>query len=275
VPGFRLTLAPPAAGPLFAFGQPVFLEITLENATAAPVTFPREVLDPKAGTLEIVVRRRSGSGSVPTGLTGLADAEPFTPMMQRCFDRLPGTGEVVRPGGRLRNNLNLTFGSSGFPFAEPGEYDVIPLLNFPSEALFGQHIDQIIVGAPLRIRVAHPQSLDEERDAMVLLRPDVGAWFALGGSDCLGAARDALEEVRDRRQIVNGPGDAVAAAIVRAAGLDAARPSVRYRDGCFTQSPGDPERAAALLGSLDPVALRAFDPHTAEHTLALARTLPG
>jgi hypothetical protein len=200
---------------------------------------------------------------------------PFTPMMQRCFDHLPGTGEVVRPGGRLRNNLNLTFGSSGFPFPEPGEYDVIPLLNFPSQALFGQQIDQIIAGTPLRVRVAHPQSLEEERDAMVLLRPDVGAWFALGGSDCLGTARDALEEVRDRRETVNGPGDAVAAAIVRAAGLDAARPSVRYRDGRFTESPGDPERAATLLESLEAVALRTFDRHTAEHTVALARTLPG
>jgi hypothetical protein len=270
VPGFKLTLTPPAAGPLFAFGQPVFLEITLENATSSEVTLPPEVLDPKAGILEIVIRRRSGS--VPTGLT---DAMSFTPIMQRCFDFQPGTGEVVPPGGRLHNNLNLTFGSSGFPFPEPGEYDVIPLLNFPSEALFGQVIDQIIVGTPLRIRVAHPQSLDEERDAMVLLRPDVGAWFALGGSDCLDAARDALEEVRDRRQTVNGPGDGVTAAIVRAAGMDAARRSVRYRDGRFTESPGDPERAAALLGSLDGQALRTFDRHTAEHTATLARALPG
>ncbi|MGI8336056.1 hypothetical protein ACRYCC_39455 [Actinomadura scrupuli] len=273
VPGFKLTLTPPAAGPLFAFGQPVFLEITLENATPADVTFPAEVLDPKAGILEILIRRRSGS--VPAAPTALTDAMPFTPIMQRCFDQLPGTGEVVRPGGRLRNNLNLTFGSGGFPFPEPGDYDIVPLLNFPSTALFGQQIDQIIAGTPLRIRVAHPQSLEEERDAMVLLRPDVGAWFALGGSDCLGTARDALEEVRDRREAVNGPGDAVAAAIVRAAGLDAARPSVRYRDGRFTESPGDPERAAALLESLDAVALRAFDRHTAEHTMALARTLPG
>jgi hypothetical protein len=141
----------------------------------------------------------------------------------------------------------------------------------PSRDQRGEDIELIIRGEPLTIRVAHPQSLDEERDAMTLFRADVGTWFALGGSDCLAPARDALEELRERRQETGDGQDPVVAAIVRAAGIDAGRPSVRFTDGQYRQRDGDAETAARLLGSLDAEALRAFDPHTAEHTARLAR----
>src|SRR6185369_13986034 len=107
----------------------------------------------------------------------------------------------------------------------------------------------------------------------VLLRDDVGAWFALGGSDCLAKAEDDLMAVHERRRATNGAADPVAAGIARAAGINAGRSPVRLRDGRFQHRAADTDRAAALLGGLDAAALRAFDPHTAQSTAELARGL--
>lgn len=115
VPGFRLTLEPPQNGPVFEFGQPVFLQVSLENQTDAPVRLPRPVLDPKAGLLEVLVRRDSGAPGE------LAEAERFVPIVHACRLEEPRLDELL-PGGVWRDNLNLTFGSGGFPFAEPGTY---------------------------------------------------------------------------------------------------------------------------------------------------------
>jgi hypothetical protein len=264
-PGFELTLAPPAAGPVFAFGQPVFLEVTLRNLGDAPVQLPPEVLDPKTGALELLIRRFTGASG-----GGLADATPFVPIMQRCFDADATAADTVPPGGTLRNNVNLTFGSGGFAFAEPGTYDVTPLLGFATNGPDGNQAELVIRGPALRIRVAYPHDLAEEHDALTLMRPDVGAWFALGGSDCLSSARESLNELHERRRATRGTADPVVASIVRTAGIDAGRPGVRFAGGRFTSQEGDPQRAAELLTSLDTPALRTFDPHTAEHTAALA-----
>jgi hypothetical protein len=266
VPGFDLALTPPADGPVFAFGQPVFLEITLTNATGRSVSLPPEVLDPKAGFLELLVRRTTAARPGP-----LADAVPFVPIMQRCFDLSPSAADVVPPDGTLRNNLNLTFGSGGFTFAEPGSYVITPLLSFTGPDGRGGDQDLVIRGRDLLIRIAAPHSVGEEHDALTLLRPDVGAWFALGGSDCLTSAAGDLEAVRERRAADHGDDDGIVAAIVRAAGIAAGRDGLRYRAGTFRTRAADPEQAAKLLNSLAPTALRTFDAHTAQSTRALAR----
>jgi hypothetical protein len=193
--------------------------------------------------------------------------------MQRCFDLDPRTADTLPDGQVLRNNVNLTFGSSGFAFAEPGEYDVTPLLSFMMKDANGNPIDRIIRGDAIRIRVAHPHDMDQERDATTLFRADVGAWFALGGSDSLGKAGEALEEVKERRARALGAADPVVAAITRAAGLHALRPSTRFDGRRFTQAAADPESAAQLLGSLNQAALATFDNHTAANTKQLVERL--
>ena len=263
VAGFDLVLTAPPAGPVFVFGQPVFLQVSLTNKTDSTVNLPPEVLDPKTGILEILIQRRTPA------IRGLSPVTPFVPIMTRCFDLDVSGADALPPNQTLRNNLNLTFGSGGFAFAEPGEYDVIPVLSFATAA--GDR-ELVIRGAALRIRVAHPHDMQAEHDAMTLFRSDVGVWFALGGSDCLSAAGDALQEVRERRLADRGHADPVAAAITRAAGIDAGRSAVRFLDGEFQQQPADPARAAMLLRSLDAQALTTFDRHTAENTAALAQT---
>ena len=70
----------------------MFLEITLTNKTGQAINLPPEVLDPKAGFLELLIQRRSGMAT-----RGLTDATPFVPIMTRCFD-LDLSGADALPG---------------------------------------------------------------------------------------------------------------------------------------------------------------------------------
>ncbi|MDX1657117.1 MAG: acetyltransferase, partial [Candidatus Competibacteraceae bacterium] len=253
-----LQLQAPQGGQVFDFAQPVFLEVTLSNRSGRTLDLSPQWLDPKSGLLEILIRRR-----------GENESRSFIPVVERCYDLSADTADSVPPGQSISNNLNLTFGAAGFPFAEPGEYQVTALLAFPDR----QNQRELVVRSnALRIRVAYPKSREEENDAMILQREDVGLYFALGGSQALPAARDALEEVRARRQ---GKGeritDPIVANIVRDEGIDTGRPYLRYRDGKFSQQDGDRARAAELLENLKGAALKAFDPHTAEQTKKLAQ----
>ena len=261
--GFKLTLRAPQQGRLFAFAQPVFLEVELQNLTGEPIELPPVLLDPKGGFLEILVRRTHG-----TSTRSLAEAEVFSPIVQRCFDIDPTSFEQIPHEGSIRGNLNLTYGSSGFPFAEPGAYEVTALL-----AVFDQQNqrDLIVRSQTLPIRVASPQSVEEERDAMELFRDDVGIYLALGGNRPLRGAHEALEGIVERRQ-ADRPEvrDPVVAAIIRAQALDAARSYVRYEDEQFREVASQPDRAAELFGRLGDTALQAFDSETASRTREMA-----
>lgn len=260
-PDLLLRLFPPPSGPVFALGQPVFLEAVLENLGDTPVSFAANPLDPKIGYLEI----RYQPVAAPA-MAELADARTFVPMMVGCLLPDPSPSVTLGPHDALRNNLNLAFGSGGVTFPEPGIYDLFPLLNLPTA-----DGGIVVRGERLRIRIAHAQDPADEHDAMLLQRADVGAWFALGGSDALEQAGDDLEAMRERRQAVRGAGDPIVAAIVRAAGINAGRRFIRFEDGRFRERPSDPGRAADLLNSLDAAALATFDAQTAASTAALAR----
>lgn len=256
---FELTLRPPESGAVFDFGQPVFLEIELRNLTNEPFPFTPFILDVKAGLLEILIRRR-GSDST----------DRFNPIIERCFDSSIGRMAELGPGGTLSNNLNLTYGSAGFPFAEPGEYDVTALLVFYDKQ---RQQDLIVKSNTVRVRVRFPHSRGEEDDASILLQDDVGAYFALGGTRALSKAHDALQAIWDRRKDnASSPADPIVANIIRCAGIDAGRPYERFVKGKFCSEGGDRMKAADLLEQLSKPALKtAFDPHTAKHTAALAK----
>ena len=52
----RLWLTPPEAGTTFAFGQPVFLTVSLRNVGREQIPVARHALDVKAGQLELLIR---------------------------------------------------------------------------------------------------------------------------------------------------------------------------------------------------------------------------
>jgi len=253
-----LTLSAPAAGPVFQFGQPVLLEAELTNNTNDSLNLFPQWLDPKTGFLDIQVQRQGSDEPVD-----------FRPVMERCMDLRSDAADVVSPGSSVRNNFNLTFGSAGFPFIEPGNYDITAILALP-RVLQGEDVELIVRSSPLRIRVAHPSSNEEEADALTLFRDDVGLFFALGGSNVLTKARSDLEELCERRQgKAKRVVDPVVAAVTRCLGIDAGRSYVRYQDGRFRTDDGDRSRAAELLTRLTRKVLDFFDRHTAECTQSL------
>ncbi|MBE2224826.1 MAG: acetyltransferase [Anaerolineae bacterium] len=262
--GYKLTLTPPIGGAVFEFGQPVFLGIELTNQTGQTVNVPPVLLDPKAGFLEVLIRRWQGDSNSGD----LANADIFVPIFQRCFDLDESVFDIVPNGQAIKDNLNITFGSGGFAFAEPGVYDVTALVAMYDST---NQQDRIIRSNTLRIRVGVPKSNAEEQDGMVLLRSDVGLYFALGGSDGLDKADDDLAEVLERRMgRAKTVTDPVAANIVRCKGINAGRPYIRFQNGKFNRRDGDQAQAAEWLDKLGSRALRAFDVSTAVSTEKLA-----
>lgn len=288
--GLALRLVPPPAGTVFSFAQPVYLSVALTNQSGAPRDIPSFYLDPKAGYLQIFVRRLDGADRGPLDAfpdpATLADrraaggpvaafaprgATLFQPIVLRDYeldaadpalDRLPD-------GASISANLNLTFGASGFSFADPGSYEITAVLIMQDAA---RGVDTVTISDPVAIRISFPHTPDEERDAQLLLTRDVGAWLALGGSDVLADAGAAVEAVRKRRmgrrrKVV----DATVAYIVRAEAINASRDFVTYEDGDFAVRRSDPEKAARLLDRLGDEALESFDPSTRAATRRLAQ----
>lgn len=262
----KLELRPPANGALFNFAQPVFLEVRMTNLSGKSINFPPDLLDPKTGFLEILIRK---TGGVST--RSLADAEPFSPIMQRCVNASLESAESVAAGETIANNVNLTYGSSGFAFAEPGAYEVTALLSFIVLDEKEEKQNLIVRSNTLPIRVAAPMQIEEEHDAMDLFRDDVGVYLTLGGNRNLETAHDKLAAIAERRG--GDTKDPIVATIVRAQALDASREYVRKEAGAaFSRQEAKPDQAASLFNQLDDPALGAFDAVTAEQTRELADT---
>ncbi len=261
---FSLQLTTPDNDGIFNFGQPVLLTVTFHNHLLRPFTLPPFYLDPKAGFLSFVVNRIGGSLSPDVGAGSV-----FRPIVMRCYDFDPATADTIPSNGSMRNNVNLTYGSAGFTFAEPGEYVVTARL----ELRFQANDYLTMYSAPMRIRVAYPKTDDEERIGMRLLRNDIGCYFALGGSDVLNKAESDLIEIEERLQgkdeyIANG----LVANIRRCRAINTAREFVSYVDGKYMHRSANPAKARSLLSSVGPAMSRFFDPATADYTRAMLST---
>ncbi|MEO8084860.1 MAG: acetyltransferase [Ardenticatenales bacterium] len=290
--GLALRLVPPAAGTVFAYAQPVYLTVALVNESGAPRDIPSFYIDPKAGYLQIFVRRLDGADRGPQdafpdpatfadrrAATGPAasfaprGAAAFQPIVLRDYelDAADPALDQLPDGASISANLNLTFGSAGFSFAEPGSYEITAVLIL-SDATRGT--DTVTISDPVAIRISFPHTPDEERDAQLLLTRDVGAWLALGGSDVLSDAGAAVEAVRKRRMGRRRKvTDATVAYIVRAEAINASRDFVTYDDGDFSVRRSNPDKAARLLDRLEDEALESFDPSTRAATRRLAQRM--
>ncbi|MEP1699122.1 MAG: hypothetical protein ABJJ69_21555 [Paracoccaceae bacterium] len=256
--GWELRLSVPQ-NPVHVFGQPVTVGIELINRTGRPQPVPDFLLDQKAGFIQFMIEREQGGGT------------HFHALAHRCYDVSPGPeGTVVlQDGEALLDNANLTFGVSGFPFAEPGNYRIRAVLSIYTKDQSGEDIEQISVSNTERIRVSMPQTRDEENDAFVLLQPDFGRYFAYGGLDRLSGDEDTLAEIAERRdrtksRVVRDP---IAAHIHRSMGFNANRAVLRFADGEFRRRDRQPERAREHFARLDRDSLRCVDHITREATL--------
>lgn len=264
----NLQIEAPTAGSVFAFGQPVLLGAELTNLSGDALNLDRRFLDPKTGFLEVLVRRLGSGGG---------GASHFHPIVERCFDIDPRAAEVVPHGESISDNLNITFGSSGFTFPEPGRYEiqaVVVLFDNGGDNNPFNDRDLIVPSNKLVIHIAHPQDRTEEEEvASTLHRADVGTWFALGGSSALQDAERDLMAVLDRRLYgADEVNDPIAANILRCQGINAGRRYKRFhpdRERKFVSRNGRPEEAATTLERLGKTALDCFDRHTAAATRSL------
>lgn len=253
--GLELQIHLPETGALFQFSQPVLLTIELRNTSGQPLNIPRQLLDPKSGFVEIMVRRLG-----PRRRRLSEDIMPFMPILTRCWDAKQAVADTVPNGGSMSNNLNLTFGSAGFTFAEPGSYEITAVL-----AVFDRvrQVDQIVRSNPVQIRIAYPRSLEEERDAVRIMQKDVGYYLALGGSDVLSKAADTLAEISEKRQgKAKAITDPLVAHVMRCQAINLTREFVTYDKGKYKARAAQPDKAASLLSKLEAQAGRCFDPMT-------------
>ena len=261
-----LTLAPPQGGNLLLYGQPVYLQVGFTNTSGRPLDLPRYLLDPKASVLTLDIRRRTGDR-----LSAKAEFSRFNPIIHRDYAHGTDSARMLLQHGQSAwNNVHLTYGTEGFPFAEPGDYEVQAVVSLGAAG----GVQYCVRSDILKLRVSHPKTFDEERDAMVLFRGDVGTYFTLGGRDAMDRTVSDLEEVRLRRQ-GRAPTitDPVVANIVRSHGLNAGRPMVQFHSDRMEWHPPNLQRAAELLGALDDNALRAFDASTMHSTRQLTTKL--
>ena len=269
--GLELSLETPANQGAFEFGQPVFLQVSLRNTGRAPVTLPGHALDIKAGYLEILVQRLPDDSRSAAAEA----ARSFVPVSQRCMDPGADPTDLLPEGAPLRDNVNLTYGADGFTMDRPGRYRVTPLLSVaggPSGSAV-----RVVQGESLTVQVVRPTNRRDERHAERLFQPEVGAWFALGGSAALSGAHAEVSAIRAERPTGDGWTDPIAAAITRTLGLHASRSYLRLGKDGFEPTPPDRDGAATLLRGLlaDPGIRRCFDEYTVERTMRLARSLAG
>jgi hypothetical protein len=256
LPGLSLNLQTPPSGPLFAFAQPIILTVELKNISGRALNIPRQFLDPKSGFLEILIRR-----SAPSSPGGGNAQMSFSPLVNRCWDLNDlDLGDRIEDGGSMTNNVNLTFGSAGFTFGEPGDYEVTAVLAIFDRA---RKVDQVVKSNPVRIRVAHPQSIQDERDAMDIFRKDVGFYMALGGSDVMSREEGKLAEICERRKSET-PADPLVAHIMRLDAINKSRNFTSFdgESGEFYTRESKPDEAINLLNQLEEIGQKVFDPAT-------------
>ena len=251
-----LNLIPPPSGTFFGFGQPVLLTVELVNNTQEILELPGRFLDPKAGFLDFVIKRQGVSGSSVN-----TDARLFNPVLHRCFDLAPNALDLVEPGKALSNNVNLTFGSAGFTFMEPGTYDVTAVFSLP----LNRRSALTVVSQPLHIRIGFPKTDEEERDAMDLFRSDVGYYLALGGSDVLPKAAELLDGIVARRQYRKKTvQDPLVVNILRCKAINQSRAFVVYEQGKFRVRPPEQQEAQQLLSQISSRVAQVLDPKSKE-----------
>jgi hypothetical protein len=261
---FELELTAPPTGRVFDFGVPVYLQITLKNPWDIEMKVPKCYLDLKAGFLEILITRITNAGRSD-------EQTRFRAILSRDY-RLDNEGMVTLPPHKsFSNNINLTFGSAGFSFVEPGYYEVTALLS-----KYDEKYNYIIPSNTLPIRIRPPQNREAEMDALDFFHKDVGYYLALGGSDVLPEAENklsALKEKRLRKSKNQAITDPLAAYITRAQAINWSRNFLLYEHGRYRTRPAKKDETRRLLAQIQPNADKLFDPSTRESTQKLMEAL--
>ncbi len=158
---------------LYQFAEPITVEIKLENQTEAAMIVPH-MLKPEFGLMEIWIRNPRGQ------------VQPYAPLFKLCSE---ARHQELPPGEKLFESVFLGYGAQGFYFQEPGEYQIWAIYTAGGLRLRSN---------VLRIRVAYPQSREEEQMAVYTFGDEQGHLLYMRGGDHLRRGTDELLEVTDR-----------------------------------------------------------------------------
>jgi hypothetical protein len=158
---------------VFQFAEPVTVEIKLKNQTNAPAVVPH-MLNPELGLLKLYIRdpRRQ--------------VRAYEPLFKLCSQ---ARAVELPPGEKLFESVFLHYGAGGFYFEEPGEYQIWAVYSAGGVRLRSN---------ALRIRVAFPQTADDEKVAIWTYGQDQGHVLYMRGAEHLQAANDQLNEIVER-----------------------------------------------------------------------------
>lgn len=172
-PHFRISVRVNRDTAVFAFLEPVVVELKLTNLTDQPCLVPDRVL--RLSELMTVIVTR---GNEP--------ARRWQPYAHECWK----TRSAVLDGGdSIYESLFLSAGHGGWLISEPGLYRVQVCLRINGED---------VVSEPVTLRVSPPRNYDEEHIAQDLFTDDVGRVLAFDGSQFLAPANNALGELVER-----------------------------------------------------------------------------
>lgn len=157
----------------FQLAEPITVEIKLENQTEAPMIVPH-MLKPEFGLMEILIRNPQGQ------------VQPYAPLFKLCGE---ARYQELSPGEKLFESVFLGYGARGFHFKEPGEYQIWAIYTAGALRLRSN---------VLRIRVAYPQSRDEEQMALFTFGDEQGHVLYMRGGDHLRRGTDELQEITER-----------------------------------------------------------------------------
>ena len=221
--GLRLSLTMP---PSFAYGVPVTADLAL-SATAPEGRQVATVLGPRSESASIMITEVGGA------------AQTFEPLLEHC--RAAST-VLLRPGDPpIRDSAFLHYGKDGYPFREPGVYDVQAGYHAADGSLARSNV--------VRIRIDPPRSATERAvGRLVYGEPQTGALLSLMGSDApaLSGGNRALQQIIDE---VPGHPMAAIARLVRGANAGRAFKTIS------AQGPGSvrPAQPGLALAFVDPV----------------------
>jgi hypothetical protein len=160
----------------YEFMEPVWLELKLKNVGDQPRLVDADVLD--ADSLTVILKKQG------------KEARQLIPFRQKCTQ--PVT-KALMPGDSIYGTVLASAGVNGWDVAEPGTYKI------QAAAHVG---DEDVVSAPLDLRIAPPNSRDEEYIAGDLFDQGPARVLTLGGSGggipFLEGANDVLQEIVER-----------------------------------------------------------------------------
>jgi hypothetical protein len=160
----------------YEFMEPVWLELKLKNIGDQPRLVDADVLD--ADSLTVILKKLG------------KEARQLIPFRQKCTR--PVT-KALMPGDSIYGTVLASAGLNGWDVAEPGTYTI------QAAAHVG---DEDVVSAPLDLKIAPPNSRDEEYVAGDLFDQGPARVLTLGGSGggipFLERANDVLQEIVER-----------------------------------------------------------------------------